>query len=408
MAPLIPHGIINPELTLFFALIVGIGFGYVLEQAGFSSAKKLAGVFYGYDFVVLRVFFTAGITAMTGLLFFNYLGWVDMTMVFINPTFLYSAITGGVIMGFGFIMGGYCPGTSIVAAVTGKIDAMLFIIGMFAGIFLFGHFYDLFEPLYNSHFLGNIFVYDSLGMSRSWFALILVITALLAFAITQLIEDKINKTSPEKIRTRPSYVLPAMLLIVSMIVFLFLPVERKSRPGERAPDVLLAEIHDEKTYVSTHRVIHEIKNGHNNLVLIDVRDKAEYDRFTLPGAVSIRPDAIPDRQWRTLFKKDQRDKVFFGNGNSKAVMAYLAASRAGYERIYLMDGGLNAMFGELFADEQIPDTTAYDLQNRSTARFLNSARQFFLEGGVAAKQLEEKPRIQAPEESEVIPVIGGC
>ena len=57
MAPFIPQGYINPELTLFFALMLGIGFGYILEQAGFSSARKLAGVFYGYDFVVLRVFF---------------------------------------------------------------------------------------------------------------------------------------------------------------------------------------------------------------------------------------------------------------------------------------------------------------------------------------------------------------
>ncbi len=210
MAPLIPQGLINPELNLFFALLIGIGFGYVLEQAGLSSAKKLAGVFYGYDFVVLRVFFTAGITAMTGLLFFGYLGWIDMNLVFVNPTFLYSAIAGGIIMGFGFVLGGYCPGTSIVATVTGKIDAIVFVAGMLIGIFIFGHFYHSFEGLYTGHFLGNIFVYDSLGISRSWFALLLVIVALLAFAITQMIEDRVNKTTPEQIKERPSYNLPSI------------------------------------------------------------------------------------------------------------------------------------------------------------------------------------------------------
>jgi hypothetical protein len=54
MGPLIPQGFINPDLNLFFAFVIGLGFGSVLEQAGFSSSRKLAGLFYGYDFIVLR------------------------------------------------------------------------------------------------------------------------------------------------------------------------------------------------------------------------------------------------------------------------------------------------------------------------------------------------------------------
>ncbi|HPE43645.1 MAG TPA: YeeE/YedE thiosulfate transporter family protein, partial [Bacteroidales bacterium] len=113
MGPLIPQGFVNPDLNLFFAFVIGLGFGYVLEQGGFSNSRKLAGVFYGYDFVVLRVFFTAAITAALGLLLFNYLGWVNYDLLYINPTYLWSALVGGVIMGFGFILGGFCPGTSM-------------------------------------------------------------------------------------------------------------------------------------------------------------------------------------------------------------------------------------------------------------------------------------------------------
>ncbi len=408
MAPLIPQGIINPELTLFFALLLGIGFGYVLEQAGFSSAKKLAGVFYGYDFVVLRVFFTAGITAMTGILFFSYLGWLDMNFVFVNPTFLYSAILGGVIMGFGFIMGGYCPGTGIVAAVTGKTDAMVFVIGMFIGIFVFGHFYQSFESIYTGHFLGNIFVYDSLGMSRAWFALLLAVVAIMAFTITQMIEDRINKVSPEQIKTRPSYMLPSFLLVIALVVFLFLPEERRSNMREARPSELLAQVHDNEAYISTHRVILEIKNGRDELILIDTREQSEFERFTLPGAINIRADEILQRHWRPLFNQDHRQKVFFGNGNSSAMQAWFTAARAGYDNVYILNGGLNRMFSELFVDAEMPDTTAYNLQDRSNARFLYEARQFFLEGGLVDEQADRRQRIKAPEESEIIPVIGGC
>jgi hypothetical protein len=98
-----------------------LGFGFALEQAGFSSSRKLAGMFYGYDTTVLKVFFTAAITAMLGLLFMNYLGMIDMSIVYVNDYFMSSAIIGGVIMGAGFIIGGFCPGTSVCAAAIGKI-----------------------------------------------------------------------------------------------------------------------------------------------------------------------------------------------------------------------------------------------------------------------------------------------
>ena len=54
-----------PEwLDLLIALLIGIGFGFSLEQAGFSSSRKLAGMFYGYDTTVIKVFFTAAIVAL--------------------------------------------------------------------------------------------------------------------------------------------------------------------------------------------------------------------------------------------------------------------------------------------------------------------------------------------------------
>ena len=84
MAPFVPAPITDP-LNLVVALLLGIGFGFVLEQAGFSSSRRLAGVFYGYDFSVLRVFFTAAVTAMSGVILLGWLGLLDTTLIFVNP-----------------------------------------------------------------------------------------------------------------------------------------------------------------------------------------------------------------------------------------------------------------------------------------------------------------------------------
>jgi uncharacterized protein len=193
MGPLIPLNIIDPSWNNVIALLVGCAFGFILESSGFSSSRKLAGVFYGYDFVVLKVFFTAAITSAVGLYYFAYLGWIDINLVYIQPTYVSSAIIGGIIMGLGFIMGGYCPGTSYCAAAIGKIDAIVFSTAMLVGILIFSEFYPLLEGFYNSNFLGNITVADTLGMSAGLFLLILIIVALGAFYVTSLIQDKIKK-----------------------------------------------------------------------------------------------------------------------------------------------------------------------------------------------------------------------
>lgn len=190
MGPLAINEIISENTNLFLAFLIGIGFGFVLEQSGFSSSRKLAGVFYGYDTVVLKVFFTAAITAMLGLLFFSLFGWIDLSLVYVNPTYLTSAITGGIIMGAGFIIGGYCPGTSFCGASIGKIDGMVFIGGLFIGVLVFGVGYNLWDGLYLAKFLGSPKVSDVLGLKDGVFALVLILVALGMFYVAEWAEKK--------------------------------------------------------------------------------------------------------------------------------------------------------------------------------------------------------------------------
>ncbi|MGC1392477.1 MAG: YeeE/YedE thiosulfate transporter family protein [Bacteroidales bacterium] len=190
MGPLSVNELISSNTNLFLAFLIGIGFGFVLEQSGFSSSRKLAGVFYGYDTVVLKVFFTAAITAMLGLLFFSLFGWIDLNLVYVNPTYFTSCIVGGIIMGAGFIMGGYCPGTSFCGASIGKLDAMVFIIGLFLGVFIFGIGYDAWKGMYMANFLGFPKVSTVLGLTDGVFAFLLIIIALSMFWVAEWAEKK--------------------------------------------------------------------------------------------------------------------------------------------------------------------------------------------------------------------------
>jgi uncharacterized membrane protein YedE/YeeE len=198
MGPIIPLFEISQEINLLIAFLIGLGFGFALEQAGFSSSRKLAGMFYGYDITVLKVFFTAAITAMLGLLFMNYLGMIDMSIVYVNDYYMASAIIGGVIMGAGFIIGGFCPGTSVCAAAIGKIDAMYFIGGSFIGMLLFGQTYPVWEKLHNSQHLGSIKLSDTIGVSDGILGLIVIVAAVMMFWLGEMAEKKFKREDISK------------------------------------------------------------------------------------------------------------------------------------------------------------------------------------------------------------------
>ncbi len=190
MSPFIEIINASPLLSFLTALIIGIGFGFALEQAGFSSSRKLAGMFYGYDTTVLKVFFTAAIVAMLGTQFLQFFGMLDMKQVFINQYYIYAAIVGGVIMGAGFIMGGFCPGTSISALSIGKIDALFYLMGGAFGAFLFGEIYPKMEKLFLSGYKGPVKLSESLGISDGIFVFLVILAAVGMFWVAEKAEKK--------------------------------------------------------------------------------------------------------------------------------------------------------------------------------------------------------------------------
>ncbi len=193
MGPLIPNGIIPIEWDSIIAILIGIVFGFILESSGFSSSRKLAGVFYGYDFAVLKVFFTAAVVSLIGLYYMDYLGYLDITQLYVHPTYLWGAIIGGIIMGVGFVAGGFCPGTSLCAVAIGKIDAFVYVGGIMVGVFIFSELFPLLEPIYDGYFYGNITLQDSLGINPYWAIFIFSIIAIVAFVIADMVRKKQKK-----------------------------------------------------------------------------------------------------------------------------------------------------------------------------------------------------------------------
>jgi uncharacterized protein len=181
MTPLYKYGFFGDELSLVVAFVLGIGFGFCLERAGFGSARKLAAQFYLYDMSVFKVMFTAIVTAMLGVTYLGWIGWLDLGQVYLVPTFLGPQILGGLVLGVGFVVGGYCPGTSAAAVATGRVDGMVYALGIFAGTFAYAELYPSIKAFVNSNAMGQVTLPEVLGLPWGVIVFVVVVIAVAGF-----------------------------------------------------------------------------------------------------------------------------------------------------------------------------------------------------------------------------------
>jgi len=189
-APFYQFGLFGNDTALLLAVPIGIGFGFFLEQAGFGSSVKLAQQFYLRDLTVFKVMFTAIVTAMLGLFWLSWIGFVDLSLVRVLPTYLFPQFVGGLVFGVGFVMGGYCPGTCCVAAVTGKMDGWIHLTGMFAGILLFGELFPFLGDWYSSTPMGEITLSQVFNLSHGTTVLLIVLAAIAGFYGAEKLEAR--------------------------------------------------------------------------------------------------------------------------------------------------------------------------------------------------------------------------
>jgi rhodanese-related sulfurtransferase len=398
MAPLIPD-MLSPEFGLIVAFIVGIGFGFALEQAGFSSTRKLVGLFYGYDFTVLKVFFTAGITALVGVIALSHIGALDIDRLFVNPTFMYSAIVGGAIMGAGFIIGGFCPGTSICSAAVGRLDALAFIGGGIGGILLFMEGFDVVAPLYKAGALGALRMDTWMGISAESFAIILTSIALIAFYFTAKIEDHISgKKMVLSANQKNNYkILAAVPLLI--LVFVAVSPSKKERIEHNIASSFLEGTNTFIKEMDTEELTFELVNHSEKYNLIDVRTSKLFEN-SIPTAINIPLEEIEDYGWTPIYKQAYKKNIFIAENIDEAKKAALTAFYLGDEDPIFYISSIST-FRKTVLEAEVANTNAQDLETKRLKFYKNAAIQLI--------KLEEKLKImRKPVEKKTVVVKGGC
>lgn len=361
----------NPWTYVVFGAI-GFAFGYTLETAGFGDSRKLAAQFYFKELTVLKVMFTAIAVAMTLTFGAVGLGYLDFNQVWVNPTYLASGVVGGLIMGVGFIVGGFCPTTSLASASTGRIDGMLFMLGGFVGAFLFGETERYFDHWYNDvGYYGRLTLDQVLGVSPGAVVLIIVLVALFLFWGGEQLERVLGRkdlSHEPKLRKVGAVALFVMALGVLAIGSPSVE-DRYQRLSFKRTEVIKTTA-DAKPQLVSHvysademlskrlaftssaeafkaRFQQEMKP-----VYLDVRSEADYNLYHLADSINVPLDRLASII-PALLTEPAANTVFIAISNDEqaAVKAWklLVASRL--PNVYILEGGINRWIATFGADD---------------------------------------------------------
>jgi rhodanese-related sulfurtransferase len=352
-----PYGnlLLPGTLVYFFVyLLLGLGFGAVLEMSGFGDSRKLAAQFYFKEMTVLKVMFTGIITAMVLVFLSSSLGLLNYDKIWVNPTYLWPEIVGGLIMGVGFIIGGFCPGTSLVAAATLKLDGVFFVLGGLFGVWAFGESVGYFENFFYSSFYGRLTLYDWLGLPAGVVVLLVVLMALVMFYFAEIAEAYFGEPQQEISwlpQNRPKMVAAASLVAVGCLVLL-LGQPTPLAKWDRLQSNWSKNLTDREVYVHPGEVLELKKNPSISVRLLDVRSEADFNLFHIAGALRLDPGDIAKSSTANRYLSAPDNTVFFlvSNGEEAATQAWKALKASGVTNLYIIAGGINKWL-EVFPPE---------------------------------------------------------
>ncbi|MBS0396776.1 MAG: YeeE/YedE family protein [Proteobacteria bacterium] len=178
LAPFVKSGLISEALNLWLAVPIGFLFGFGLYHAGFTDSRKIAGAFYLKDVGVPVVMFSAIAAGTIGLWGLGLAGFLDLSKVYFLPTYLAPMAVGGLIFGVGMAVGGFCPGTAVASIATGRVDAMVFLVGFLGGSLVFGDFFPVWGDFYRSDFREAARLDQVFGNSLGLDVLLIVLAAI--------------------------------------------------------------------------------------------------------------------------------------------------------------------------------------------------------------------------------------
>lgn len=337
--PLPLESLLGPVGAYLAFLVIGFAFGYVLEISGFADSPRLAAQFYFKDLTVLKVMFTAIIVAMVLIFGASAFGLLDYNLIWVNPTYLWPGLVGGLIMGVGFVIGGYCPGTSLVAAATARVDGILFALGTAFGIFMFGETVDTFNVFWNSSDLGRFTLPELLNVPTGWVVVGVVFMALFMFWGGEKLESAFGGVDLNK-APKARYAGAAAIVGAAFVVLIAGQPTLEDR-WARIEEESAAQLSNREVQIHPGELLDKLHDHRLNVQMVDVRPEADYNLFHISHAHHIPAADILESTEDMLLYPANTVWVVMSNDETAATDAWKSLTASGVPNVYILSGGIN-------------------------------------------------------------------
>ena len=337
--PLHLESLLGKPLMYLVFLLIGFLFGYVLEISGFNHSPSLASQFYFKDLRVFKVFFTAIVVGMLLIFGSAAIGLLDYNLIWVNPTYIWSGIVGGLIMGVGFILGGFCPGTSLVALATLKIDGFFFVLGSLVGVFLFGETVDLYRYFFNGSYLGRLTLMDVFKIPTGVVVILVTLMAVFMLWGGEQLEKIYGKKDPSK-APKARYFGAAVLVLVAVSIAVIGQPTTEERWARLEPTRAEA-LANRDMYIHPGELLDTFHDHKLNLMMIDVRSEADYNLFHLLDAVHLPLEEIPATINDLIAMPANTVFVVMGNDETAATEVWKTLTAQAVPNVYILSGGIN-------------------------------------------------------------------
>ena len=337
--PLHLESLLGKPLMYLAFLLIGFLFGYVLEISGFNHSPSLASQFYFKDLRVFKVFFTAIVVGMLLIFGSSAIGLLDYNLIWVNPTYLWSGIVGGLIMGVGFILGGFCPGTSLVALATLKIDGIFFVLGGLVGVFLFGETVDSYRYFFNGSYFGRLTLMDVFNLPAGIIVILVTLMAVFMLWGGEQLEKIYGKKDPSR-APKARYYGAAVLVLVAITIAIIGQPTTKDRWTRLEPTQAEA-LANRDMYIHPGELLDTFHDHKLNLMMIDVRSEADYNLFHLLDAVHLPPDEIPTAIDDLIAMPPNTVYVVMSNDETTSTEIWKSLTAQAVPNVYILSGGIN-------------------------------------------------------------------
>ena len=118
--------------SIILALVIGLAFGVVLDRIGATNPTLLGKMLNLTNLNLAKTILLAIGTGSVLMFGGQMLGLVDVAHMSVKAAYA-GVFIGGLMLGAGWALAGYCPGTGVVAAAAGRKDALFFIAGGLLG-----------------------------------------------------------------------------------------------------------------------------------------------------------------------------------------------------------------------------------------------------------------------------------